>query len=140
MRIVVKRTFKGKNYTIGKLYINGDYFCDTLEDVVRDGEKVYGKTAIPEGTYTIVLTMSNRFKKILPLLLQVPKFEGVRIHSGNTAADTEGCILVGKNTEKGKVLESRAVFAQLMKRLESVENKETITIELVWYDKHKATS
>ena len=131
MRIVVKRTFKGKDYTIGKLYINGDYFCDTLEDVVRDGEKVYGKTAIPEGTYTIVLTMSNRFKKILPLLLQVPKFEGVRIHSGNTAADTEGCILVGKNTEKGKVLESRAVFAQLMKRLESVENKETITIELV---------
>ena len=131
MRIVVKRTFKGKDYTIGKLYINGDYFCDTLEDVVRDGEKVYGKTAIPEGTYTIVLTMSNRFKKILPLLLQVPKFEGVRIHSGNTAADTEGCILVGKNKEKGKVLESRAVFAQLMKRLESVENKETITIELV---------
>ena len=131
MRIVVKRTFKGKDYTIGKLYINGDYFCDTLEDVVRDGEKVYGKTAIPEGTYTIVLTMSNRFKKILPLLLQVPKFEGVRIHSGNTAADTEGCILVGKNTEKGKVLESRAVFAQLMKRLESVENKENITIEIL---------
>ena len=132
MRLVVKRTFKGKDYTIGKLYINGDYFCDTLEDVVRPiEEKIYGKTAIPEGTYTIVLTMSNRFKKILPLLLQVPKFEGVRIHSGNTAADTEGCILVGKNTEKGKVLESRAVFAQLMKRLESVENKETITIELV---------
>ena len=131
MRIVVKRTFKGKDYTIGKLYINGDYFCDTLEDVVRDGEKVYGKTAIPEGTYTIVLTMSNRFKKILPLLLQVPKFEGVRIHSGNTAADTEGCILVGKNKEKGKVLESRAVFAQLMKRLESVENKENITIEIL---------
>ena len=132
MRIVVKRTFKGKNYTIGKLYINGDYFCDTLEDVVRPiEEKVYGKTAIPEGTYTIVLTMSNRFKKILPLLLQVPKFEGVRIHSGNTAADTEGCILVGKNTEKGKVLESRAVFAQLMKRLESVENKENITIEIL---------
>ena len=131
MRIVVKRTFKGKDYTIGKLYINGQYFCDTLEDVVRDGEKVYGKTAIPEGTYTIVLTMSNRFKKMLPLLLQVPKFEGVRIHSGNTAADTEGCILVGKNKEKGKVLESRAVFAQLMKRLESVENKENITIEIL---------
>lgn len=132
MRIVVKRTFKGKDYTIGKLYINGQYLCDTLEDVVRPiDEKVYGKTAIPEGTYTIVLTMSNRFKKILPLLLQVPKFEGVRIHSGNTAADTEGCILVGKNKEKGKVLESRAVFAQLMKRLESVENKENITIEIL---------
>ena len=132
MRLVVNRIFKGKDYTIGKLYINGQYLCDTLEDVVRPiEEKVYGKTAIPEGTYTIVLTMSNRFKKILPLLLQVPKFEGVRIHSGNTAADTEGCILVGKNKEKGKVLESRAVFAQLMKRLESVENKETITIELV---------
>lgn len=132
MRIVVKRTFKGKDYTIGKLYINGEYFCDTLEDVVRPiDEKVYGKTAIPEGIYTVVLTMSNRFKKILPLLLQVPKFEGVRIHSGNTAADTEGCILVGKNKEKGKVLESRAVFSQLMKRLESVENKENITIEIL---------
>lgn len=131
MRLVIKRIFKGKDYTIGKMYINGEYFCDTLEDVVREGEKVYGQTAIPDGIYEIVLTMSNRFKKILPLLLKVPNFEGVRIHSGNSAADTEGCILVGKNKEKGKVLQSRAVFLQLMEKLEPIDGKEKITIEII---------
>lgn len=131
MRLVIKRIFKGKDYTIGKMYINGKYFCDTLEDVVREGEKVYGQTAIPDGIYEIVLTMSNRFKKILPLLLKVPNFEGVRIHSGNSASDTEGCILVGKNKEKGKVLQSRAVFLQLMEKLEPIDGKEKITIEII---------
>lgn len=86
MKLELYRKFLGKDYTIGKLFINGEYFCDTLEDTVRpEGEKILGKTAIPYGTYDIILTMSPKFKRILPLLLNVPNFEGVRIHSGNYA-------------------------------------------------------
>lgn len=93
--------------------------CDVLEDTVRNNMtvainkfiKIFGKTAIPYGEYRIVRTYSNRFKKILPELLDVPHFSGIRIHPGNTADDTEGCLLPGKNTVKGKVLESRACFA-----------------------------
>jgi len=82
--------------TIGKLYIDDKFFCYTLEDVVRPvGEKLLGKTAIPWGKYRVILSMSNRFKKVLPLLLDVPMFEGIRIHAGNSAVDTEGCILLG---------------------------------------------
>lgn len=86
MKLELYRKFLGKDYTIGKLYINGDYFCDVLEDTVRpEGVKLYGKTAIPYGTYDIILTYSPRFKQKLPLLLNVPNFEGIRIHSGNYA-------------------------------------------------------
>lgn len=124
--LVLHRCFKGKEYTIGKLYRkdkNGKecYICDILEDPVRNKigtlinrfVKIYSKTAIPYGTYQITRTYSPRFKKILPLLLNVPHFEGVRIHSGNTAADTEGCLLPGKNTIKGQVTDSRTTFARL---------------------------
>src|SRR5574343_976097 len=93
-------------YTIGKLFIDGTYFCDTLEDYVRAGEKVFGKTAIPTGTYDVQITYSNRFKQPMPLLIDVPGFSGIRIHPGNTAEDTHGCILVGKNTIKGRLTES----------------------------------
>lgn len=118
MKLTVNRFFKGKEYTIGKLYIDGKYFCDTLEDVVRPaGQKVYGKTAIPYGTYKCVLSKSTRFKKVLPELLNVPMFSGVRIHSGNTHEDTEGCLLVGENKVKGKVINSRATMDKLMKIL-----------------------
>lgn len=127
MRMLLKRIYNGSTYTIGKLYCNGEYFCDTLEDVVRPkGEKVYGKTAIPEGKYKVIITMSNRFKKMLPLILDVPNFAGVRIHSGNTEVDTEGCILVGENKVKGKVINSRATMNKLMKMLDE-EN----TIEII---------
>lgn len=86
MKITVKRTFKGEKYTIGHMYLDGKYFCDTLEDVVRpDGTKVYGQTAIPAGKYPCQLTYSPRFKKILPHIMNVPNFEGVRIHAGNYA-------------------------------------------------------
>jgi len=106
LRIDVKRVAKKSDYTIGKLYIEGQYLCDTLEDAVRP-EKIQGKTAIPEGTYQVIMSMSNRFKKVMPLLLDVPNYAGVRIHSGNTAKDTEGCILLGKNTQVGMITDSR---------------------------------
>lgn len=118
MKVTVKRIFKGPEYTIGKMYINNEYFCDTLEDVVRaEGVKIAGKTAIPAGTYKLRKTYSPRFNKILPLIQDVPGFEGVRIHAGNTAADTEGCILVGENKVKGKVINSRATMEKLMYNL-----------------------
>ena len=124
MKIPVDRKYKKKDYTIGLLYINGQYFCDVLEDVDRGltqdmdentifDIKVYGKTAIPTGKYMLSWTYSPRFKKYLLLVNNVPGFSGVRIHAGNTAADTEGCLLVGKNREVGKVLNSRATLMQL---------------------------
>lgn len=132
MKLKLYRKFLGNKYTIGKLFVNGEYVCDTLEDVVRsENSKVYGKTAIPYGVYEIVLTMSPRFKKVLPLLLDVPHFEGIRIHTGNTEKDTEGCILVGYNKVKGKVINSRIAFDKVMKYLElATINNEKITIEV----------
>lgn len=127
MKIIVKRVFLGKDYTIGKMYLDGVYFCDTLEDTVRpNGQKIYGKTAIPTGKYKVIKTMSNRFKKLLPLICDVPGFAGVRIHAGNTQSDTEGCILVGENKVKGKVINSRITMKKLMTKLDE-EN----TIEII---------
>lgn len=141
MRLTLKRIAKKKDYTIGRLYINGDYFCDTIEDAVRitsadslsemRRKKIQNKTAIPDGSYEVIITMSARFKKLLPLLLNVPAFEGVRIHSGNTANDTEGCIIVGKNDKVGWVSDSRNTMTKLMKILQGVEGKERITLEIL---------
>lgn len=129
MKLLLERIYKAPTYTIGKLYIDGNLFCDVLEDVVRpEGVKVYGETAIPFGTYKVKLTMSNRFKKVMPILLDVPMFEGIRIHAGNTEADTSGCLLVGENTIKGKVINSTATFKRLMEHLKGAIN---ISIEIV---------
>lgn len=93
--------------------------------------KVYGETAIPKGTYTVVLTYSNKFKKILPLINNVKGFEGIRIHSGNSAKDSLGCVLVGENKEVGKVLNSRATFDKLFAKLKAASDKgEKITITI----------
>ena len=143
MNLTLNRIFRGPDYTIGKLYIYGHYFCDTLEDPVltlpasfpntSEGilcacpEKVYARTAIPAGTYKVTMQFSPRFKRVLPLLHDVPHFLGVLIHSGNDPGDTAGCILVGHNKVKGKVLESRAVSDKLNALLEK-ENEMTITI------------
>ena len=105
MNLLFKRIALKPEYTIGKLYIDGLYFCDTLEDTVRE-KKIAGKTAIPEGTYQVIVNRSPKFKRDLPLLLDVPNFEGIRIHRGNTVKDTSGCILVGENKVKGKVINS----------------------------------
>lgn len=119
MLIEVDRRYKKEAYTIGIMRLNGEYFCETLEDRVReiakDGSgKIKGVTAIPAGRYRVLMTMSPKFRRVLPYLVNVPHFEGIRIHSGNTAADTEGCILVGKNKAKGKVLESRKTERELV--------------------------
>lgn len=129
----LKRVFFSDKYTIGKLFINNAYFCDVLEDKDRDlnkdgdlsdeGEqKVFGQTCIPRGEYKVIITESNRFKKRLPLLLNVPGFEGIRIHGGNTADDTHGCLLVGENKEKGKILNSQNTLGALMKILEESDS------------------
>ena len=126
--MTLTRIAKRETYTIGRLAINGTYFCDTLEPTWRDigvgrpGRKVMGRTAIPEGRYPLVVTFSPRFKRWLPLLLHVPQFSGIRIHSGNTADDTEGCILPGLNTSRGRVTDSylweRRMVAELGRRPE----------------------
>lgn len=141
MNIILNRIAKKAKYTIGKLYINDKYFCDTLEDTDRGltqsmteqqigSKKVYGETAIPTGTYRIIISYSNKFKKQMPLLLNVPGFAGIRIHSGNTEKDSLGCILVGKNKTVGKVLESRDTYSKLFSILQEANKKETIKITI----------
>jgi hypothetical protein len=136
---VIRDTFTDKS-TIGKLNLGGRFFCYTLEDFDRDlnkdgdlldlGEtKVHSKTAIPRGTYSVQLTMSNRFKKVLPLLIAVPGFEGIRIHPGNTDADTEGCILVGESKAKDFIGGSRITFEKLMDIMTKAKDPITITIK-----------
>lgn len=114
--------------TPGVLYFEGDKFCDTLEDQVREpGVKVPGATAIPAGRYEIRLTYSRRFKQVMPQLLNVPGFEGIRIHAGNTERDTEGCILVGK-LEGDHLVNSRDTYNDLMDELEKIKEPMFIII------------
>lgn len=143
MKITIKRIFKGSSYTIGKLYIDGQYFSDTIEDAVRSlpsvcpntprgvpcacKAKVDARTAIPAGTYKVTMEYSPRFKRKLPYLHDVPHFLGILIHSGNTEADSGGCIIVGRNTVKGKILESRATLDKLLSR---IKDEKEITIEI----------
>lgn len=132
MELILNRILLGNESTIGELFIDSKYFSDTLEDRVRPkGEKVYGETAIPEGTYEVKLTYSPRFKKILPEILNVPNFSGIRIHTGNSSKDTEGCILVGTwdGEKEDWISDSRIAFEKLMSLLQKAEDKkEIITI------------
>lgn len=152
MQLTLKRKYKKDQYTIGNLYINGTWFCNTLEDKDRGlsstmsyaqiaAKKVKDKTAIPIGIYTIQLNVySPRFGSkpyyiktcngYLPRLIDVPCYEGVLIHVGNTAEDTSGCILVGENKAVGKVLNSKEVFERLYKILKEASKKEIITIKI----------
>lgn len=152
MNIVIKRLYKKSDYTIGDLYINNQWFCNTLEDVDRGLKKEdplsyimkykrFCNIAIPTGTYEITLDeVSPKFSKVekyktiqgkLPRLQDVPGFEGILIHIGNTNKDTEGCILVGKNRLKGRVCESTDTFFKLYKTLQDAKNKgEEITIKI----------
>lgn len=126
------------NCTIGRLYVDDEFECFTLEDTVREvkGEpvphwKIPAKTAIPSGEYAVTVTMSARFKKRLPLLLDVPGFSGVRIHPGNTDADTEGCILVGEGKRDYAIVNSRVAFQKLLAKIEqAIGRKEPVTIAI----------
>ena len=136
MKLILTRHARRADYTIGGLEDeNGKKICDTLEPTWRDyrgGElKIPKKSAIPEGSYRVVVTKSRRFQKYLPLLVGVPGFEGVRIHAGNTSRDTEGCILVGQNLQVGKVLWSRITLEKLMKLIEN-EKEIYIIIKNTW--------
>lgn len=140
MRLTLIRRWNKENYCIGDLYVDGVWFSNTLEDTDRGLDdkmseeeikelKVYGETAIPSGIYPVTITYSSKFKKNLPLISNVKGYSGIRIHSGNTAKDTLGCILVGKNKEVGKVLQSRVTFNALYNML--VRTKERIIIDIM---------
>ena len=127
MKLSLIRESRTENFTLGELFIDGQFFCYTVEDKVRPlGEKVFGKTAIPAGSYKVIINMSNHFKKEMPLLLNVPNFEGVRIHSGNTAEDSEGCIIIGMVKTDNGVGMSRVAFTKLMDKIKGQE----LTIEI----------
>lgn len=131
MELKLERFYLGDKYTIGRLSIDGTYYCDTLEDKVRDlpkEAKVMHETAIPAGTYKVIVNVSPRFKRELPRLLNVPHFDGILIHRGNTAKDTSGCILVGENKEVGKVINSTPYELDLTKRIKEAGGA---TIEIV---------
>lgn len=126
MQITVKRLYKTETSTIGELLIDGVFECFTLEDAERP-VKIKNETAIPKGTYKVIINQSNRFKRLLPLLLNVPNFEGVRIHSGNSNHDTEGCILVGQTRHKNYIGQSRKAFDKLFKKMQAAKEI-TLTI------------
>lgn len=134
MELQVIRRMCNATSTIGELTIDGKFQCYTLEDQVRPvGEpKVFGQTAIPYGKYPVVVTFSPHFQRDLPLLVDVPGFDGVRIHPGNTPADTEGCLLVGLGHTDGTVTDSRLAFAGVFEKIQAAASKgEAITIEYV---------
>ena len=152
MQLLIERKWKKSAYTIGVLYVNGERFCETLEDTDRglvqsmpvgriNSIKVYGETAIPAGTYKVVLSVSPKFKNrpwakkfggLVPEILNVKGYSGVRIHPGSNAASTEGCPLVGRNKVVGGLVESQATFSALMESHLMPAHKagEEITIEI----------
>lgn len=143
MRLEIKRQYKKETYTIGTMYVDGVNFCNCLEDKDRGltqdmpleeikKKKVYGETAIPRGEYEVVVSYSPKFKRSLPLIKNVKGFDGIRIHRGNTDADSLGCILVGLNTIKGKVTSSAVYETKLTQKLQMAQDKGekiTLTIE-----------
>lgn len=135
MKLTLIRKWPKADYCVGQLFIDGTYFCDTLEDAVRDlskEPKVPGKTAIPAGTYKVIWTESPKFKRYLPRLVDVPNFTGILIHPGNSNADTEGCILVGKNTAPGRLTQSRTYSDRLNAFIENAnKNKMPIYIDII---------
>jgi len=154
MRLKIDRRWKKETYTIGRLYVDGVLFCNTLEDKDRGltrydslstiySEKVYGETAIPTGTYAVAMNVvSPKYAAVkwykdlcggrMPRLVNVPGFDGILIHPGNTALDTLGCVLVGKNTQVGRLTSSKDTFKALYKKMkEAVDRGETITIDIV---------
>jgi len=130
MELLVKRKWFHDDCIIGEMFIDGEFECFTLEDIERE-IKIHGKTAIPMGTYRVIIDWSQKYQKMMPHILDVPNFEGIRIHSGNTARDTEGCILVGREREGNMILKSRAAYVPLFNKLFSASSQgEEITITI----------
>ena len=125
----LRRDLKTETFTLGKLYLNGDFLCFTCEDAVRE-EKIYGETAIPVGVYEVIINRSARFCRFLPMLLNVKNFTGIRIHAGNTKDDTEGCILVGLRRIVGGVSDSRSAMRIVMQKIESELKNGSVFIEV----------
>ena len=155
MKLRVERRWRKDTYTIGRLYVDGVFFCNTLEDKDRGLKqsdslskikqvKVYSETAIPVGTYKVAMDIvSPKFRAVawykdlcdgkMPRVMNVPGYEGILIHPGTSALDTAGCLLVGQNKVKGKLLNSRVTFAELYTKMLKAHNAgEEITIEYVW--------
>ena len=143
MELKLVRRFKGPLYTIGSLYINNVYKCDTIEDSNRGlydtmteteikSKKIYGQTAIPYGEYEVRVTYSPKFKRDLPLLMDVKGFEGIRIHRGNTPEDSSGCIIPGENTKRGMVLNSTKYELELTNLINNANKRgEKVIIKIV---------
>ena len=143
MKITLKRRYLGPEYTIGSWFFDGIYLCDIIEDKVRDinqdgdlddpGEgKVFGETAIPYGIYKIELSMSPKFKRVLPMILNVKHFTGIRIHRGRTAKHSHGCLLPGENKAKGQVLNSEKYEIEIIKQMMEATNRgEKMSIEII---------
>lgn len=130
MRIKILRSSLWRDYTLGQLFVDGQYLCDTLEPPIRE-VKVPGKTAIPFGEYQVLVTWSPKFKRRLPLIKNVPNFEGVRIHCGNSLKDTAGCVLVGEwNGGNGLVSSISAEVAVTMKIEQAQRRGESVTLEI----------
>ena len=125
MKLTLQRYLFTNDYTMGLLFIDGLFFCDTIEDKFRGNDlsktKVYGETCIPYGVYDVKITYSPKYKKNMPQILDVPYFEGIRIHSGNSAKDSNGCVIVGIKSKNGEVLDSRKTYNDLIKRLETAK-------------------
>jgi len=141
MEILITRKQKNKTCTTGELSINGVFECYTLEDTDRSLQqqmplqdllsiKIFAQTAIPAGRYQVVISFSERFQQYMPLLLSVPGFEGVRIHPGNDASNTEGCILVGQTLQENFIGNSRAAYRSLLPKIRAVEQTEKIYITI----------
>ena len=139
MEILTDRVFLGEKYTIGNMFVNGMYVCDTIEDRVRilnsEKDKVKDETAIPKGRYKVILSYSPHFKRVLPELIDVPYFKNIRIHNGNDETHSSGCLVVGLNKVKGKVVDSKVTLDKLMARLQPAwDKKEDIYITII--EKH----
>ena len=143
MKIQLIRKYRKTDYTIGQLFINNQYFSDTLEDIDRGLKdsmsleeirriKVFGSTCIPYGTYKVSITYSPKFKKKLPLINNVKGFEGIRVHSGNTNYDTQGCVLLGFNKIKGKVINSKDTVDKFINLVQkAIDTGEQVTIHII---------
>lgn len=139
MEAKLERTWRRETYTVGRVFVDGQRFCESMEDKDRGltqdmpldeikDAKVYGETAIPAGVYTVKMTYSQKYKRNMPEVLDVPGFSGIRIHSGNTAKDSLGCILLGRNTKVGMVTESRKTCKEFERLLEAAGGECKLTI------------